>query len=301
VSGEGERAAAKQQQFCQISAMQASRKNGLSTVVIIVTHNSQAVLPHCLAALARQTVRPDAVALVDSGSADTAYLQPYANQPGITVLLKKNIGFSRGNNLGWQAVGQEADYVLFLNPDAFPAPDSLERACIALSANQDVGGVGGRLLGFDAASGQPTGLLDSTGVLRRWFGPWYDRDQGQPDSGQRRQQEDVPALCGAFLLCRNAALKQAALPSGAVFDPDFFLYKEDIELCLRLRNNGWRLCYLPDVVVHHCRGWQNNRRQMPYPLRLTAARSELLLYRKHPSPYLLWAMAKYLLVRGLRL
>lgn len=281
--------------------MQASRKNGLRTAVIIVTHNSQAVLPRCLASLAWQTVPPDAVALVDSGSADTAYLQPYADQPGFTVLLEKNIGFSRGNNRGWQAVGQEADCVLFLNPDAFPAPDSVERASNVLSANQDVGGVGGRLLGFDAASGQPTGLLDSTGVFRRWFGRWYDRDQGQPDSGQRRQREEVPALCGAFLFCRNAALKQAALRGGAVFDPDFFLYKEDIELCIRLRSNGWRLCYLPDITVHHCRGWQDNRRQMPYPLRLTSARSELLLYRKHPSPYLLWALAKYLLVCGLRL
>lgn len=271
------------------------------TAAVIVTHNSQAVLDRCLSALARQTVPPDAVVVVDSGSADRTYLQPYHNQAGITLCLEKNIGFSRANNLGWQIVGQDADFVLFLNPDAFPSPNSLELSLSFLNEHQEIGGIGGRLLGFDAQCGQPAGLLDSTGVFRKWYGCWHDRDQGQPDSGQRNVREEVPALCGAFLFCRNAALKQAALPGGAVFDPDFFMYKEDIELCLRLRKKGWRLVYLPEIVVYHCRGWQRDRQQISYWLRLTAAQSEVLLYKKHPSPYMLWALAKYLLVRGLRI
>jgi GT2 family glycosyltransferase len=254
-----------------------------------------------MAALARQTVQPAATVIVDSGSEDAAYLQPYHEQVGCTVLLEENIGFSKANNLGWQAVEAEADVVLFLNPDAFPAPDSIERALAFLAENKDVGGVGGRLLGFDMHRDQPTGLLDSTGVFRTWFGRWHDRDQGQPDCGQHSLREHVPAICGAFFCCRKTALESALLPGKAVFDPDFFLYKEDIELCLRLRKKGWQLVYLPDLLVHHCRGWQKDRRQIPCHLRLTAARSELLLYKKHPSPYMLWAVAKYLLVRGLRL
>jgi hypothetical protein len=59
--------------------------------------------------------------------------------------------------------------------------------------------------------------------------------------------------------------------------------------------------YVPEVLVYHCRGWQRARQQMPLAQRLMAARSELLLYRKHPSPYLLWAWSKYLAVRGLGL
>lgn len=271
------------------------------TAVIIVTHNSQAVLDRCLSALDRQTVPPDAIALVDSGSADRRYLQSSADRARFTICLEKNIGFSRACNVGYQTVGQDADFILFLNPDAFPMPDSIELSLAFLSKNQDVGCIGGRLIGFDSIRSQPTGLLDSTGVFRTWHGRWHDRDQGEPDSGQHILREEVPAICGAFLFCRNTALKQAALTEGAVFDPDFFLYKEDIELCLRIRKKGWRLVYLPEVVACHCRGWQQDRRQVPYQLRLTAAQSELLLYRKHPSPYLLWAVTKYLLVRGLRI
>jgi N-acetylglucosaminyl-diphospho-decaprenol L-rhamnosyltransferase len=269
--------------------------------VIIVTHNSDAVLGRCIAALERQTVPPAVTVIVDSGSEDTAYLRPYQEQTGCTVLLEKNIGFSKANNLGWQVVSQDADYILFLNPDAFPAPNSLELALAFLAENEKVGCVSGRLLGFNAQQNQPTGRLDSTGVFRTWFGRWHDRDQGQPDCGQHNLRERVPAICGAFLCCRKTALEAAALPGKAIFDPDFFLYKEDIELCLRLRKKGWQLMYLPEIRVHHCRGWQRDRQRIPYQLRLTAARSELLLYKKHPSPYILWALAKYLLVRGLRL
>ncbi len=271
----------------------------MKTAVVIVTHNSQAVLGRCLAALAAQTEPPVLTALIDSGSEDSSYVRAHCQQPGFVVRFAENIGFSRANNIGWQAVQQEAEAVLFVNPDAFPAPKSLELACAFLAENPTVGCVGGRLLGFDAATGQPTGLLDSTGVFRNWHGRWHDRDQGQPDCGQRSQREEVPAVCGAFLLARRTALEQTALPDEAVFDPAFFLYKEDIELSLRLRRAGWKIAYLPEAVAHHCRGWQQNRKAMPAWLRLTAARNEVLLYRRHPSPYILWALLKYAAVRWL--
>jgi GT2 family glycosyltransferase len=111
--------------------------------------------------------------------------------------------------------------------------------------------------------------------------------------------EEIPAACGAFLFCRKRALEEASLGPGRIFDPDFFLYKEDIELCLRIRHAGRKIVYLPDVKVLHCRGWQQ-RKTIARSLRLTAAASELLLYRKHPSPYIIWALAKYLLVRFFR-
>ncbi|WP_417912566.1 glycosyltransferase family 2 protein, partial [Candidatus Electronema sp. TJ] len=118
---------------------------GNKTAAVIVTHNSQAVLGRCLAALSAQTAPPVQTALIDSGSEDTAYLQPYVDKPSFIVRFAENIGFSRANNIGWQAVRQEAEAVLFLNPDAFPAPESLELACAFLAANPAVGCVGGRL------------------------------------------------------------------------------------------------------------------------------------------------------------
>lgn len=272
-----------------------------TTSVVIVTHDSQAVINHCLEALRRQTVKPDSVVLVDSGSADCSYLsQCQDGDLDITVLPQGNIGFSGANNVGYRYVEHVSDYVLFLNPDAFPAPGSLARAVAFFEANPSVGCLGGRLLGYDPTEQQPTGRLDSTGVFRKWYGRWYDRGQGVLDDGQYNLQEDVPAVCGAFLFCRKKVLDQVALQDGVVFDPYFFLYKEDIELCLRIRRTHWRIVYLPDIQVYHCRGWQK-RGRIPYQLRLNASANEVLLYAKHPSPYMIWALAKYLLVRWLRI
>ncbi len=266
--------------------------------VIIVTHNSQPVLEQCLSALEKQTIKPNRIVIVDSGSTDTGYLQSCCNDR-VAVHKEENIGFSQANNLGYQSIDPGTDFVLFLNPDAFPSPNAIESALNFINHNRDVGCVSGRLLGFDCTEQKATNTIDSTGVFRKWYGRWHDRGQGQPDNGQYSAQEDVPAACGAFLFCRKVMLDQVALADGVIFDPEFFLYKEDIELCLRIRKTGWRIVYLPEIIAYHCRGWQE-RQQIPYQLRLTAVRSELLLYQKHPSPYMLWALAKYALVRWLR-
>jgi GT2 family glycosyltransferase len=164
--------------------------------------------------------------------------------------------------------------------------------------NPSIGAVGGKVYRYDMERRRPTNIFDSTGIIRKWYGRWQDRGQGFEDKGQFDVSEEVLAICGAVMFCRCSALME----NGHVFafDPDFFLYKEDIELSLRLRKKGWSLKYFPDLIAYHGRGWNTDRHSMPFVLRRTAAESELLLYKKHPSPYMLWAILKYILVRLLR-
>lgn len=269
--------------------------------VIIVTHNSAKVIGRCLDALARQQYPPGEIVLVDSGSDDPSYLEQYSGHERIRLLfLQENVGFARANNIGYGQCAGDSEYVLYLNPDAFLQKTTLKLSRQCLIENQNCGVVGGRLLGWDLEAGKASGLLDSTGIFRKWYGRWVDRGQGERDHGQFLRQESVPALCGAFLFCRRSALERIRLAEGVFFDPDFFLYKEDIELSIRMRKYGYGLLYNPDIRVFHCRGWQA-RKEMEFKQRLLAAKSELLLYRKHPSPYICWALFKYLLVRCLRL
>mgnify|MGYP001320402581 CR=1 FL=1 len=268
--------------------------------VVIVTHDSARVLPSCLAALAEQSVPPAEVLVVDSGSGDPSYLDaPPPLRTVRVVRLAENVGFSQANNIGFRQCGTETDYLLFLNPDALLAPDALAQAVRLLEADRRVGILGGLLRGYDFSLRQPTGLIDSAGICRKWYGRWVDRGQGDLDHGQYCRAQDVPAVCGAMLFCRRSALEQVLLPGPAVFDPDFFLYKEDIELCLRVRRRGWLVRFAPGVAAWHGRGWKQ-RGEMSLALRTAAARSEIILYRKHPSPYLLWALMKYLAVRILK-
>lgn len=267
--------------------------------VIIVTHDSAAVLDTCLSHLEKQTIAAQEVIVVDSGSSDKGYLEKIAKYPGLRLITTDNIGYGRANNLGFEQLRMVPDgMAIFCNPDTFLPPDFLAQALVVLRENPGAGAISGKLLGFNPLAVKPTGRIDSAGIYRSWFGRWFDRGQGKKDVGQFDLIASPPALCGALLCCRIRALHSLGEP---VFDPDFFLYKEDIELCLRLKKKGWSLIYDPRLIAYHCRGWSEQRQNVSYRLRLTAAESEVLLYRKHPGPHILWAWLKYIAVRFLRL
>ena len=193
--------------------------------VVIVTHNSECCLGRCLAGLSEQQEEVECI-LVDAGSSQTAYLDGLATRPGTQLIRTTNIGFAAANNLGYRAIPEETECVVFLNPDAFLEPGTLDRARAILAAHPRVGCLSGLLLGWDLEADRPSGRIDSTGIFRRWYGRWYDRGQGEVFSGQYDRTEVVPAACGAFLFCRRSALDGTALDGGAVFAPEFFLYKE---------------------------------------------------------------------------
>lgn len=262
--------------------------------VIIVTHNSIKEISVCLEALAAQSCPVDTVTVVDSGSDDTDYLDTLA-APVSRVIKTDNIGFARANNLGFQSLTTKIDdIVVFLNPDAFLHENAISEMLEVYKNHSDVGCVTGKLLGYDLNAHKPTGLLDSTGIFRKWYGRWYDRGHGESDGGLYNQSEFVPAICGALMCCRMRALE---IFGGEIFDSHFFLYKEDIELSLRIGKNGWNLLYSPQIKADHCRGWSENRSSVEYARRLLSAENEVKLYLKHPSFYIIWAVAKYLAVR----
>ena len=266
---------------------------GSTVAAIVVTHNSQSCLEQCLQALVDQTEKVAEIVVVDSGSEDISYLHELQNKFPFKLLVKDNIGFSRANNEGVSALKESVEFILFLNPDVFLSRSLISSALAVSKKNPQAGIVSGKLQGYNLQEKKPSGRIDSTGVQRKIYGRWVDRGHGEVDRGQYESPCEMPALCGALLFCRKKALDSLQAP---VFDPDFFLYKEDIELCLRLRKKGWSLLYHPDLLVFHCRGWQGERTEMSSFLRKTAVRSEMLLYRKHPSPYVLWVMLKYVLV-----
>jgi GT2 family glycosyltransferase len=267
--------------------------------VVIVTHNSADELNLCLADLEKQTVPIKGLAIVDSGSADTQYLDDVSQLVGTKIIKVENVGFSRANNIGFKEIVVDREgMVVFMNPDTFLPADFLAQAVNVLNENPGAAIVSGKLLGYDLETMKPSGKIDSAGIFRRWYGRWYDRGQGQKDRGQYDLIAAPPALCGALLCCRLRAL---APFKGDVFDPDFFLYKEDIELCFRVRAAGWALIYDPRLIAHHCRGWAKKRRKMNYHLRVMAAGNEVLLYRKHPGPAMAWALLKLFLVKVFRL
>lgn len=264
--------------------------------VITVTHNSERFFTKYIEALEAQTTQPDHVVLIDSGSYDGSYLESAVNSPLPLVIIRmENVGFSKANNLAWERV-RDLDYTLFLNPDAFLAPDFIALAVAYMEANRSVGFVTPSLLRYDITAQKPLGWVDSTGVVRGRYGFTVERDEGLPAAALAKytQPNPVPWVCAAAALGRREAL-EAAVEDGQLFDESLFMYKEDTDLSWRVRRAGWQNMHHPALTGFHCRGWQS-RKTMPRKTRLLAARNEAKMCAKNGSPFVLIGVAKYLSV-----
>ncbi len=280
--------------------------------VIIVTHNSERHIHKCMECLLAQTSTPEQIIIVDSGSTNCEYLQQYTDLKGVDLTTGNiDIGFCKGNNLGLTRVHKDIDYVLFLNPDAFAMPSFIRKALSFMEdkSNARCGALTGTTLGYSIEKNAPTGLYDTTGIFRSWWGRWYDRGQGEVRNPQKyTTTEQIPAICGAVYFCRNEAIKDVLLPSAGItqecelFDTRFYMYKEDIDLSLRLKKRGWKLMFVPEVVAFHCRGWNPDRKTMPQKMRMHSATNELRIQWKQKSPIpLLYSFFKYCAVKYLNI
>lgn len=253
--------------------------------VAVVTWNSAAQLPSCMAAIANLEPAPAEVVVVDNASCDgSAELaarlldQFGAKTAGSLVREATNRGWSGGMNRAISATS--APFVLALNPDAAPAPDFLAR----LLAWQEVPGLSiGAWTGRLVRPGTPV-VLDACGMqLTRSF-RHLDRGSGEPDRGQYDQVERVFGATGAAALLRRAALDDVRLGSEEWIDESFHSYREDAELCFRLRERGFEVLYVPDARCEHRRAvTPASRRQASATVNRGSLRNRYLLRLAHQS------------------
>jgi GT2 family glycosyltransferase len=252
--------------------------------VAVVTHDSAADLPGCLAAIGRLDPPPAELRVVDCASRDASVAIARSHLPAgpgdARVLpLGENRGFSGGSNA---AIATSASpWILTLNPDAEPAPDYLARLLARAEASPQppAGAVTGRLV-RRAAAGEPA-RLDACGMRlgRAWR--HFDRGSGEPDRGQYGAAERVFGATGAATLWRRAALADVAL-DGEFFDERFHSYREDAELCFRLHERGWAVLYEPAALaVHGRRVLPERRRTLPAAINFHSLKNRYLLRAGH--------------------
>lgn len=244
--------------------------------VAIVCFRSRPLLDRLVAALRSQTRR--AVSWVvhvngpDDGAAAFWAAQP--ERPDLVTSVE-NLGFAGGMNSCLARV--TTSHVLLLNPDAIPQPDFLEKIAAAFEGDSKLGAVGGKILLGDVAEG----VIDSAGIDYSPWGRWVDVGHGRRDDGRFDDPREVSALCGAAV-AYDVALLRSIAEDGQIFDEDFFMYKEDVDLALRVCEVDRRLLYAPAAVVIHRRGFRYGaRRDVPAHLRRISLRNRYLLLVKH--------------------
>jgi GT2 family glycosyltransferase len=220
-----------------------SPKDGPSGVndvkVIIVNWNGKKFLPRVLEALKHQTFKRFSTLIVDNGSTDGSLDLISLHFPEVDILsLETNTGFSAANNLAIKSVSQE--YIALLNNDAVPHPGWLRSLVDSLQKHPQAGIAASKMLFFDFP-----GFIDRAGDGYTTSGTGLLRGRG--DAAERfGSTEWVFGACAGAALFRTSLFQDVGL-----FDEDFFLIYEDVDLSFRAQLKGYKCLYVPEAVVYH--------------------------------------------------
>ncbi|MFQ5854217.1 MAG: glycosyltransferase family 2 protein [Anaerolineae bacterium] len=303
----------------------------LDLAIVIVNYNTRDPLRDCLVSiggshgdLALETW------VVDNASSDDSVAMVRRKFPDVHVIASPvNGGFAHANNLGLRAagfrpVGDEAPvsarkvvdlldigtldrreqprYTLLLNPDTVLPPTALHDMVAYLDGRPEIGAAGPKLVRADGSldlacrRSFPTpevSFYRMVGLSRlfpqsRRFGR-YNLTYLDPD-----QEAEVDSVVGAFMLVRREAIQDAGL-----LDERFFMYGEDLDWALRIKQAGWKIYYNPNVtVLHHKRAASAGSRRAHFEF----DRAMYLFYDKHyaaDTPFWLhWLIVAGLALRG---
>lgn len=266
--------------------------------VVIVNYNAGGFLPGCVASVLEQGVR--SVIVVDNASVDDSLAQLERSCPNETRLKilrnTSNLGFAAACNIGIHASSQP--YILFLNPDAVLLPGALAGMTEVLAATADAGMAGGLLCNPDGSE-QPGGrrnfptpgraFLRAFG-LARFAGllPGSSPDFLLHQAPLPTEALAVDAISGACML-----VKRAAMEDVGPWDEGYFLHCEDLDWCMRFRQHGWRVIFVPGAKVIH--QWGACSRTRPVVVEWHKHSGMMRFYRKfyrHQYPgALMWLVA----------
>jgi GT2 family glycosyltransferase len=216
--------------------------------VIILNYNGERQLGSILDGCILSTLKTDypnfEVLVVDNASTDGSveYIKnAFGGDSKLRIICnEKNLGFSEGNNRGIKQA--KGELVALLNSDTRVEPSWL-RSLVAAAEPPDVGAVQSKLVQM----GNPE-LLDCAGGLLDFYGYHFERGRGEQASKYGKAGEVFYGK-GASLL-----LKRSALQTSGLFDPEIFLYFDEVDLCWRIWLSGHRVLYAPDSVVYHASG-----------------------------------------------
>lgn len=254
--------------------------------IIIVNRNGRPVIARCLESLREAGRGRDWQTVVVDNASDDGSPDFIARSYPEAKLLRTggNLGFSRANNLAWRRT--ESPFLLFLNPDTAVIGGAIDILLEEMRRRPRAGACGPRLIRDDGT------FQVSFGRRVTFFRELARKSFLNAVRSRRlatlRGVRETDWVSGACLLARREALEQAG-----GFDEAFFLYFEDIDLCVRMGARGWKTYLVPAAKVLHLGGAATSRFAAS---RYEYRRSQLLYYDRHAS-----AASRFLLRAYLRL
>ncbi len=249
--------------------------------VVILNWNTRDDLRLCLSSIqAHPSSFSTEVIVADNASEDGSRELVAEEFPWARLVAHPvNLGFCAGNN---RAVPEDPGrYVLFLNPDTKVTECALDLLLKFADANPDIGIIGPKLLNQDGSlqyscrrfPNLGAGFFRNTPLGRLFPKNRFTQDYLMTD-WDHASVRDVDWVSGAALLIRREVLQK----TGG-FDEGFFMYCEDVDLCYRAHELGWRVVYYPDSVIYHLIGRSSD--QVPTRATYYFHTSMYRFYKKH--------------------
>ncbi|HYW96560.1 MAG TPA: glycosyltransferase family 2 protein [Bacteroidales bacterium] len=267
----------------------------LKAAVVILNWNGERFLRKFLPGVITNTEAPGIeVVVADNGSTDgsVAYLEE--TFPGLRVLkFETNYGFAEGYNLAFSSL--EAEYFVLLNSDVEVSKGWIDPLIRAMDNDKLVASVMPKIRayeldGYFEYAGAAGGFIDASGYpfCRGRIFDSLEADYGQYDSSM-----EVFWTTGACMMVRGPLYK---IVGG--LDPFFFAHFEEIDLCWRLKNRGYKHLVIPESVVYHV-GGGTLPTSNPWKTYLNFRNSLFMLYKNLPAESLPATIFKRLLLDGL--
>lgn len=251
--------------------------------MVIVSWNVREDVVGCLRSIEEnQPCTSFEVVVVDNASSDGSVDAIKRGFPDVTIVAnEQNRGFAAANNQGIEQ--SRGEYIFLLNPDTIIPPNSLDVLVKFMDENSDVGVCGPKLLNDDgsiqrSARRYPSfrGALYRHTIFRylRIFKNEYEK--WLMKGFDYKAQTDVDQVMGAALMVRRSVIDRIG-----VMDERFFMYYEEVDLCYRIKQAGWRIVFTPEAKITHLGGKSSG--QMPVRKRIMMLISLLKFFRKHRS------------------
>ena len=237
--------------------------------VVIVNFNAGNLLSDCVQSV-RESSPNSEIIVVDNGSSDSSLdrLEQWigslnsqeTNIPERKIKILRNstnLGFAVAVNQGIRAASGRD--IVVLNPDCVVAQDLFDKLRTVLQSNPQVGMAGPLIVNPDGSEQAgcrrevPTpwrSFVRAFGLARlsRWWPQWFS-DFSLDTSPLPDHPVEVEAISGACMYVRRQALEEVG-----ILDEGYFLHCEDLDWCMRFRERGWKILFVPDAIVTHHKG-----------------------------------------------
>jgi GT2 family glycosyltransferase len=202
--------------------------------------------------------------------------------PKKLILLKneKNYGYAQGNNLAMNFAMENlgCDYILVLNNDTVVHKDLLMEMVNAAEKDDKIGAVTPKVYYYDY-NGQKNVISHAGEKFNLYLGRGRRFCKDQVDRGQCDESHAVDTIEGCSILLKTGVLEKVGL-----FDPLYFAYWEDTDLCFRIRQNGYQLLYIPQARIWHKVGVSWDSYFSYFVIYHYLVRNRLIFMRRFASP-----------------